>query len=1297
MDIERARDAQALASLVAEFAKGAQNVAAEAEAAPARVRLLSSLLEQVQKRLTTLGAADPVAKKEAAALADSLESVAEAIYTRAIEVTGANDLRPHLAYAEHLVFRDGPKKALEVASTALKLKIAALPAWDNVATGLRDVAIRAALAQTDDPARFDRAVPFVKELIASANPRASGIGHLYKGLIALERSGMLSAAAGADGPGTASSVDSKAGEEAAAELKLAAAALPDAATAQALYGVSLILTGEANLGRQYLQAAQKLGGEGLEPRYQVFAAWSILQAGYPEDAAPIVARMIASAESGGLPRDFAPTLHLLMGEILQARRQLRPARAEFEKALASGQAMTPALQVRLAQIDFQLGENDKGMARIEGLKNDPKAGPTAERIAVQALNERNKLAEARARIDQARARFPDSDELAELDAAMHLASGKPEAADALLRDYLAKHPKSEEIALVRARVLSGPLKKPDEARKILADLAETAKTSAPLVQLALLDMNRRDLEGASKTIARIRARWKEAASADLLDAQLALASENPQGAATALDAALKKDPNNKVALFWKAMIDERSGASAKAAQVYESILKDQPVKEIDNGLSLTTAARLALADMALQNQDVDGAISRFQGILKGGAGEMDRAVRWKLIAAMAAKGQDAQARAEVARLVASPATSAEDRVQAAEFFRRQGDDASGLAQLDLALKKDPANTGAVAYKAMMLASKDKAADASALIRKAMAASAQPANMDLMLAALENLAPGPDNLDRALGALSDGLKKHPESVELVQAKYQVLKLKGDKGAVAFVQETARGDARPAMKRLLAEVYRSERRLEEAETVVRDLLKESPKDNKMAAVLVGLVAARAQEAADSGDRPAEKTLNARTAELIRGFREQFPNDPSFPQADCELAARSGDLARAKRIAAEVSEMDPTSPIGPLLRARLFAAEGRTEEVARSYDEALARSPRRTDIRLALAQADLALGKSDEALKQTKYVLDADRDQPTALLLKAQALASREGTPADVAKRRAEAEKTLRDAIAAQPKFVEAYHLLAELRMGDRDRKGAVDLLMQALKIIPNDDTGLAQVIQYLCSASAPGQPAPRADVQKAMDLAEQFGAKDERGVFALALAVGFSRSGQVDLALPWAEKAAQKIDRPIVHMTCGDILLAKAEATTVEADAKEVFKKAVEQYDAVLKQQANAVEAINNKAWILHRYLGRHADALLVAEDLVKRSDPSTLPAEFYDTLGSIQEAVGKPKLAEDSYTQGLRKAPNGPMLNFHLGRLLAADPSRGGAAARHLEAARSSGRLSKADAASVETLLKEIRR
>ena len=103
-----------------------------------------------------------------------------------------------------------------------------------------------------------------------------------------------------------------------------------------------MLAQEQNLGRQYLQNALRLGS--LEPQYQLWAAWTILQAGYPEEAEPIVQAMLRQVDQGTLPREMEGTLHLLRGELYQARRSpedLKKAVEEFDKALAAGQAVTP--------------------------------------------------------------------------------------------------------------------------------------------------------------------------------------------------------------------------------------------------------------------------------------------------------------------------------------------------------------------------------------------------------------------------------------------------------------------------------------------------------------------------------------------------------------------------------------------------------------------------------------------------------------------------------------------------------------------------------------------------------------------------------------------------------------------------------------------------------------------------------------------------------------------------------------------------------------------------------------------
>ena len=64
---------------------------------------------------------------------------------------------------------------------------------------------------------------------------------------------------------------------------------------------------------------------------------------------------------------------------------------------------------------------------------------------------------------------------------------------------------------------------------------------------------------------------------------------------------------------------------------------------------------------------------------------------------------------------------------------------------------------------------------------------------------------------------------------------------------------------------------------------------------------------------------------------------------------------------------------------------------------------------------------------------------------------------------------------------------------------------------------------------------------------------------------------------------------KLNTLPAHINLGDLLLSIAESQPDPPEAKAAFAKAVEQYDLVLKVQPNSIEAVNNKAWILHSYL------------------------------------------------------------------------------------------------------------
>ncbi|WP_422926879.1 tetratricopeptide repeat protein [Singulisphaera sp. PoT] len=1292
LDIRSTTDPDELSNRVAALQKDLNTLLAGPAPAPSRITRLSLMLEGIQKSLLVLASnSDAQTKPAITKLVDGIESDVENLFKKALEGSKQSDLQIYLSYADHLRFRQKREECLKLVKEALATPLAARPTMVELVMQLRAVAVEAALSQVDAPDRLEQSEPHIKELIGCSLNRFQGLGHLFQGAIELEQSGVA-------GPGTqggklgevAKSKDTNTAAQqklrvsALNHLKIAATLLPDVAEAQARYGVALVLSQEQALGRQYLQNARRL--QNLDPQYQVWAAWSMVQAGYPEEAEPIVAQLLDQIAQGKQSRDLEATLHLLNGEIFQARRgvdDLRKALAEYEKSTKAGSSPIPAVQLRLAQIEVQLGRHDAALKRIAALRKVNLGGPAAEHLAVLTLKDQDKLEEARKVLDDARKRFPDSDELAGLDAAMLLQAKGPEAADKVLTDFLALYPDNIGVVLMRAQILADNLKKPAEARKLLVSVADRSDNSAPFVQLALLDLKLQDFAAVTATISKIRARWKEAAVADLLEAQMALDQNNATTARLHFDEALKKDPGNKLVQFWKAQLDSRNGATKDAADSFEAIAKAKSTKQINPGLTLMAAAESALAGIALESGDIDGAIQRLEDIRKKANpdtqnGGLSRADRWQLASAYAAKGQLAQAKKEIATLLNEPGVSADERVRAANFYRIHGENDAAITLLREVLKTNPGHPSAVVTQAYILSSgRDKRNDeAAGLLRTAINVHKEnpPAVFFLMLAAIKaQSTTEKDGAINAMTVLEEGLKAQPESRELVQAKYRVLAMvQGEKKeAVAFVESKAKT---PELRRLLIEVYRDQKDYTAAERSLRELLKESPKDSQVAANLVRIVAIQSIDAADRDRRDEEKKYRDRAFGLIRDFRQQFPNDLAFLQTECDLAARHGELARALEITQEMDKISKASPVGPLTRGRIFSAQGRLREAATAYQEALQRDPRLLDVRMALGQVSLKLDETEEALNQAKTVLDLDHDRPDAILLAAQALAAKKGPKAQEAANRAKAVELLTTAIARNPKFSDAYQLKAEIQFKSGDRDRGLATLRECHRALPEDAAGIAQLIQHLCEQGPKGQGANPTNVVEAKTVADNAGNGDKRGNLMLAIAVGYHKAGELSMALPWAQKAATKLDTPLVHLNYGDLLLSIAEATEDSSKAKDYFNQAIEQYDNVLRVQANSVEAINNKAWILHTHLSNSRDALELTQALLKRVDPATLPGEFYDTMGSIQEAMGKTQEAEDSYRKGLNKSINHPVLNFHMGRLISKDRRRESNASGYLEKA-----------------------
>ncbi|HEX3446919.1 MAG TPA: hypothetical protein VHS97_01630, partial [Isosphaeraceae bacterium] len=491
------------------------------ELVPARVARVRTLLDQTQRALILRSARVPdVVKKVIDRQVDAIEIDLESIFKLALAGEHTSDLQTYVAYADHLRFRQQRDRCLQVVDQGLKLPQASKPTAAQAVMRLHVVAVEMALSRGDDQARFDKAAPHIQALLDCPDQLFQGFGHLFAGSVDLDRSGVIRVTEG--GAGGAATKESPAHLRTSAlhHLKIAAALMPEIAEAQARYGVALVLAGEQNLGRQFLQTALRLGS--LDSQYQLWAAWTILQAGYPEDAEPIVSALLRQVATGDAPRELEASLHLLSGEIHQAKRspeELNKAVAEFDKALATGHEMSTTAVVRLAQIDVQLGRYDRALARIDALTGQGKGSAAAEQLAVLTLEQQGKAAEARSRLRVARNRYPTGADLAGIDAALLDKDGKHAEADKVLEQFLAAGPDNPTLVMMRAQIQAESLKDFAKARSLLLAVSEKTENSAPLVQLADLELARNQLDQAQEVIAKIRNRWRESATSDVLEAQ----------------------------------------------------------------------------------------------------------------------------------------------------------------------------------------------------------------------------------------------------------------------------------------------------------------------------------------------------------------------------------------------------------------------------------------------------------------------------------------------------------------------------------------------------------------------------------------------------------------------------------------------------------------------------------------------------------------------------------------------------------------------------------------------------------
>ena len=131
--------------------------------------------------------------------------------------------------------------------------------------------------------------------------------------------------------------------------------------------------------------------------------------------------------------------------------------------------------------------------------------------------------------------------------------------------------------------------------------------------------------------------------------------------------------------------------------------------------------------------------------------------------------------------------------------------------------------------------------------------------------------------------------------------------------------------------------------------------------------------------------------------------------------------------------------------------------------------------------------------------------------------------------------------------EPQVEDASHTLAEIQIKRGNQAAAVAVLKDDLKANPTDASAASRLIEILSTPRpAGGATAGARDLDEAKHLAAEIAGQDKQGSMKLAVAIGYHKAHQFELAMPYAEAAAAKLGTPAAHLNFGDIVLTLAES-------------------------------------------------------------------------------------------------------------------------------------------------------
>lgn len=206
--------------------------------------------------------------------------------------------------------------------------------------------------------------------------------------------------------------------------------------------------------------------------------------------------------------------------------------------------------------------------------------------------------------------------------------------------------------------------------------------------------------------------------------------------------------------------------------------------------------------------------------------------------------------------------------------------------------------------------------------------------------------------------------------------------------------------PRLVRALVNHYITNGRREEAARIAAEAAARNPDDETLAGVaerarIVALTPEERLDMIESSDASEEDKLSSAYSVLLAAGRTEeaeavidelariAPDSPLAIDGLFIRALRADDFAAAERLAARAAEVNADQAAGLTFRGRLLLEKGQIEEAAQALGEAVARGVAGVEVRRVLASAQLALGRTPQALETLRQALGArPNDVPTIM---------------------------------------------------------------------------------------------------------------------------------------------------------------------------------------------------------------------------------------------------------------------------------------------------------------------------